>query len=64
LCFHTWKLPIGRPNAWRSLPYRIASAIGVLYVDAWTAHAGRVRRRGEAVRLLVPEQSVVVELAS
>jgi iron(III) transport system ATP-binding protein len=44
--------------------YRIASAIGVLYVDAWTAHAGRVRRRGEAVRLLVPEQSVVVELAS
>jgi hypothetical protein len=41
--------------------YRIATAIGTLYVDAWTAVAGRVRRRGEAVRLRVPEQSVIVE---
>jgi iron(III) transport system ATP-binding protein len=40
--------------------YRIATAVGTLYVDAWTAAAGRVRRRGEAVRVRLPEGAVVV----
>jgi len=44
--------------------YRIATPIGPLYVDAWTAVAGRPRRRGEPVRLRVPEQSVIVETAA
>jgi iron(III) transport system ATP-binding protein len=41
--------------------YRIATPLGALYVDAWTAVAVRLRRRGEAVRLRLPEQSVIVE---
>jgi len=43
--------------------YRIATPIGALYVDAWTAVAGRPRRRGDLVRLHLPEHSVVVEAA-
>jgi iron(III) transport system ATP-binding protein len=43
--------------------YRIETSIGTLHVDAWTPAAGRVRRRGEAVRLRVPERSVLVDVA-